>query len=63
MIVYQTRRQIPTCAVIVEVADQFALFGIHADDGQTGPLKPIAQFGEPEKLLIAVGTEIGGKLL
>jgi len=63
VIVDQTGGQIPACAWIAEVANQFTLFGIHADDGQTMPLKPLAQIGEVEKLLIAMWAEISRNLL
>jgi hypothetical protein len=63
VIIDQTGRQIPAFTRIAEVANQFAFFGIHADDGQTTPLKPMVEVGELEKLLIAMWAEISGKLL
>ena len=62
MIVDQARRAIPACARVLEVADQFALFGVHADDGQALPLEPIPQIADVEELLVAIGTGVGGEL-
>ena len=54
---------IPTSALVFEVADQFALFGIDADDGQVAPPKTLAQIGNVIELEIPVGTGIGRDVL
>lgn len=43
VIVHVDRRAIPLDAVIFEVADQFSLFGVDADNGKPLPLKAAAQ--------------------
>ena len=63
MIVDQAGRQIPTCTGIFEIADQFAFFGIDADDGETTALKPVAKIAEVEELLVTIGTVVGGEFL
>jgi hypothetical protein len=45
------------------MADEFALFGIDANDGETTALEAVAKVTEVEELMVAVGTVIGGKLL
>src|SRR5712691_6933599 len=50
VIVDQAGRTIPAGARVLEGADQFALFGVHADDGPPSPLEPIAQIANVEKL-------------
>lgn len=54
---------IPTSTMVFEVADQFALFGIDADDGQVAPPKTLAQIGNVIELEISVGTGIGSDVL
>ena len=46
-----------------EVADQFALFGIDANDGQVAAAKTLAQIGNVIELEIPVGTGIGRDVL
>ena len=53
----------PATARIAEVADQFALLGIDADDGQVAALEAAAKFGEIFELEIAVRTGVRGDLL
>jgi hypothetical protein len=45
------------------MADEFALFGIDANDGETTARESIAKVTEVEELMVAVGTVVGGKLL
>ena len=52
--------QVPARPGILERADQFALLGINADDGETPALESIAQIAEVEKLIVAVGAVVGG---
>ena len=54
---------IPTSAVVFEVSDQFALFGIDADDGQVAPSKTLTQIGNVIELEISVGSGIGSNFL
>ena len=54
---------IPTSAVVFEVSDQFALFGINADDGQVAPSKTLTQIGNVIELEISVGSGIGSNFL
>ena len=56
VIVDQARRQIPARAGILEVADQFALLGIHANDGKAAALESVSKIAEIEELIVAVGT-------
>jgi len=44
VIVDQAGRQILARAGIFEIADQFALLGIDADEGETAALKSVASF-------------------
>jgi len=53
----------PTATRIPEVADQFALLGVDADDGQMTALEAATQFGQIFELEIAVRTGVGGDLL
>ena len=53
----------PTAACIPEIADQFALLGIDADDGEVTMLEVAAKLGEIFELEIAVRTGVGGDLL
>ena len=50
-------------ARIFEIADEFALLGVDADDGQVAALEAVAQIGEVFELKVAVGTGIGRDLL
>src|SRR3989442_13891814 len=52
----------PPGAWVLEGADQFALFGIHADDGQASTLEAMAQVTDIEKLLVSIWTRVGGQL-
>jgi len=63
VIVDQAGRQVPARPEIFEIADQFAFFGIHANDGETTALKSVAQIAEVEELMVAIGTVIGGEFL
>jgi hypothetical protein len=63
VIVDQARRQVPTGTGISEMADEFALFGIDANDGETTARESVAKVTEVEELMVAIGTVIGGKLL
>jgi hypothetical protein len=63
VIIDQPWRQCPASAGVLEVADQFALFGIHADDGVAAALEAIPQVREIQKLLIVIGVEVSQILL
>ena len=63
VIVHQNRRAIPFGAGVFEIADQFALLAIDADDGKTLTLEASPQRGNMLELLIAVGAGVGGDLL
>ena len=63
VIVDQAGRAIPSRPGVLEVADQFALFGVDADDGQPPTLEAIAKIAEVEELIVAIGTGVGGELL
>ena len=63
MVIDKARRQIPARAEILEIADEFALLGIDANDGQTTALELLAKITEVEELMIAIGTMVSGKLL
>jgi len=63
VIVNTTRGRFPTAARIFEIADEFAFFAVHADNGQMTALETVAQFGEIFELQIPVGTRTGGDLL
>src|SRR5437870_6514673 len=56
VIVNTTRGRFPTAARIFEIADEFAFFAVHADNGQMTALETVAQFGEIFELQIPVGT-------
>jgi hypothetical protein len=62
VIVDQAGRQVPTGTGISEMADQFALFGIDANDRETTARESVAKVTEVEELMVAIGTVIGGKL-
>lgn len=59
VIVDQARGQIPAYSGILEIADQFALLGIHADDGVAPTLESVPKIAEIEELIIAIGTMVG----
>ncbi len=63
VIVDQARGQIPAHSGILEIADQFALLGIHADDGVAPTLESVSKIAEIEELIIAIGTVVGRELL
>lgn len=63
VVVDQARRALPGGAGILEVADQFALLGIDADDGQTPPLELVTEPGDVIELLLAMRAARGGQLL
>ena len=59
VIVDQARGQIPAHSGILEIADQFALLGIHADDGVAPTLESVPKIAEIEELIIAIRTMVG----
>src|SRR5258708_14174904 len=63
VIVHQNRRAIPFGASVLEVADQFALLTVDADDGNALALEALPQRGNILELLIPVPTGVGGDLL
>src|ERR1700675_4926971 len=63
VIVNTTGGRFPTTARIFEIADEFAFFAVHADDGQMTALEAVAQLGKILELKIAVGTRTGRNLL
>jgi hypothetical protein len=63
VIVNTTRGRFPMAARIFEIADEFAFFAVHADDGQMTALEAVAQLGKIFELKIPVGTRTGGDLL
>ena len=63
VIVDQARGQIPARPGILEIADQFALLGIDADDGEATTLESVSKIAEVEELIIAIGTVVGGDFL
>jgi Ni2+-binding GTPase involved in maturation of urease and hydrogenase len=63
VIVDQAGRQVPSRAGIFEMADQFALFGIDANDGETAPLKSVSEITEVEELIVAIGAVVGREFL
>ena len=46
VIIDASRGRFPTPSRILEIADQFAFFAVHADDGQMTALESVALFGE-----------------
>ena len=62
-VIDQARGAVPGGTGVAEIANQFALFGIDADDGQTLALESVAQRGEVVELLVAIRTGSGGELL
>jgi len=63
VIVDQAERQIPARTEILEIADQFAFFGIDTNDGETRALKSISKVAEVEELMVVIGTVVGGEFL
>ena len=63
VVVDQAGRQIPAQAGVFEVADQFAFFGVDANDGQAAALEALPKITQIEELIIAIGTEVGGQFL
>jgi hypothetical protein len=63
VIIDATRGRFPTAARIFEIADEFAFFAVHADNGQMTALEAVAQLGEILELKVAVGTRTGRDLL
>ena len=63
VIIDATRDRFPTTARIFEIADEFAFFAVHADDGQMKALEAVAQLGKIFELRIAMGTATGRDLL
>ena len=63
MVVHQNGRAIPVGAGVLEVANQFALLAIDADDRKTLSLEACPQRADMLELPIAVGTGVGGDLL
>ena len=63
VIIDASRGRFPTTSRIFAIADEFAFFAVHADDGQMTALETVAQFGQIFELKIAVGTRIGRDLL
>jgi hypothetical protein len=63
MIVDQSGGVVPLGTEVPEVANQFALFGVHADQGKASPCKAGSQDGDVLELLIAMGAGIRGELL
>ena len=63
MIVHQDGRAIPFGSGVLEIADQFALLAIDADEGKTLSLEASSQRVDLLELLIALGGGIGGNLL
>ena len=53
---------IPASAGIFEIANEFAFFGVDADDGKMPPLKTVTQVGEIFELPVSVGTAGGRDL-
>jgi hypothetical protein len=53
-------RAIPLDAMVLEVADQFSLFGIDADNGKPLTLKAGTQRRDLSELLVAVRARVGG---
>ena len=58
VVINQARRLAPAGAMILEVANEFALLGIHADDGRMSPAEAMTHVGNVVELEIAVCTGI-----
>jgi hypothetical protein len=63
VIVDQARGQIPAHSGILEIADQLALLGIHADDGVAATPESVSKIAQVQELIIAIGTMVGRELL
>ena len=50
---------IPAHARVLEVADQFAFFGVDANDGQAASLEALTKIAQIEELIVAVGAKVG----
>jgi len=53
-------RSVPLDAIVFEIADQFSLFGIDADNGKPLALKAGTQRRDVSELLVAVRARVGG---
>ena len=53
-------RAVPLHPVVLEVADQFSLFGIDTDHGKSLAFKAVTQRGEVTELLVTVRAGVGG---
>ena len=49
-------------AGVFEITDEFAFFGVHADDGPMTALKTVTQLRQIFELKITLGTVVGGDL-
>jgi hypothetical protein len=49
--------------VILEAADQLALLGVDANDGETTALESFSKIPEVEELIVAIGAVVGGEFL
>jgi len=63
VIVDQAGRQIPARTGIFEMAEEFAFFGVDANNGETAALKSVSKVAEVEELIVAIGTVVGGEFL
>jgi hypothetical protein len=63
VVVDQTGRKIPTRSGVLEVADQFALLGVDANDRQAAALEALPKITQVEELIIAIGADVGGEFL
>ena len=63
MVVDQSGRKIPTRTGILEVAGQFALFGVDANDGEAAAFEALTKIAEVEEPIITIGTVAGGEFL
>jgi hypothetical protein len=61
VVVDQSGRKIPTCTGVLEVADQFAFFGVDAKDGEAAAFEALTKITEVEELIIPIGTVVGGE--
>jgi hypothetical protein len=59
----QAGRPLPTRAGILEVADQFPLLGVDANDGLATALEALPKVTEVEELIITIGTVVRGEFL
>ena len=63
VVINQAGRLAPAGAMILEVANEFALLGIHADDGRMSPAEAMTHVGNVVELEIAVCTGFGRQRL